>query len=1108
VTDATTESGKKRTWFRYFPAALIAVCGLTISIVAFLHVRNSEYRTAETEFLQESENHITALRREIELNTLIVESTGSFCANSTHVDPEAFSAFVKLLHGRETNLHALEWVPRVDAAERTNYEIEGRKRWGPRFEITENAGQGLMRRAAERTQYFPVTLVEPRQNNTVIAGFDLASDESRRKAMETACDTGWISATPQVPLFQENNSDVGFLLLQPVYRKGMPVDTVEDRRKALQGFAVGVVHIMDALEKALSYLQPFDLDIRIDDLSASEEQHVICLHRSSNAETLLTVCAEFEHPAPEDLHYAGGVQIADRHWWVTCTPPSGYFANARSWYPWYAMSTVSFLTVVMIIYILAVLSHGEKTREFATKMLKAKQRLETEAAERWAAQEALRKSEARYSQLVEQAPDPLVFATLEGKIVSANRATERVFGYRLEEILGKHFDKLDMVTSETLPRLQEEFAKAMQGQDCPPVEFGIRCKDGTINTVEGHLRLVRDGEQASGVQCIVRNITERRRAEEEAHHLRQQLEFILGATNTGLDIIDSQFNLRYVDPAWAKTYGDWKGRKCYEYFMGRSDTCPNCGIIKALETKEVTITEELLAKEGDRPVQVTTIPFRDDTGEWLVAEVNVDIAERHRTENRLRRVNQLQTELLKPEGLDQKLKRITDGLVDIVDADFARIWLTQIGDLCDAGCVHAGVTEGPHVCRYRDQCLALRASSGRYTQTDGSHSRVPFGCYKIGHVASGEDRRFLTNDVTHDPRIHNHQWAAELGLVSFAGYQIRPPGEKTIGVLALFAKHPLTPAEDALLESLANLTAQVVRRAQAEEREELAKKQIEQRAEEFQRLNRKLNRAIREKNEFLRAVSHDLSAPLRNVAGMATFLKSRYAEKLDETGLDRLERILKNIKAQSDLINDLLELSRIKTRRGRLEPTDLNQVLHNVTEQFAFDLDKKSGMVEVVGTFPVLWCESNRMSQVFQNLIDNAIKYAHPDRPCRVAIGINETLNHYVITVADNGIGMSSEDAERAFFVFQRAHNAYTAQVEGKGVGLASVKSILENYGGEISVESEEGRGSTFTITLPKAMKDQPIPESEGIGVEEKTETLTDQPASAGASRSDQSTGE
>jgi two-component system cell cycle sensor histidine kinase/response regulator CckA len=129
-------------------------------------------------------------------------------------------------------------------------------------------------------------------------------------------------------------------------------------------------------------------------------------------------------------------------------------------------------------------------------------------------------------------------------------------------------------------------------------------------------------------------------SEEETRTLKKQMEFILGVTRTGLDIIDSDFNMRYVDPEWAKVYGDPTGKKCYKYFMERNEVCPGCGVKIAFETKRVTVTEEILIKEGNRPIQVTTIPFQDERGEWLVAEVNADISERKRIEEALRKAHE------------------------------------------------------------------------------------------------------------------------------------------------------------------------------------------------------------------------------------------------------------------------------------------------------------------------------------------------------------------------------------------------------------------------------------------------------------------------------------
>ncbi|HMO24990.1 MAG TPA: HAMP domain-containing sensor histidine kinase [Tepidisphaeraceae bacterium] len=241
---------------------------------------------------------------------------------------------------------------------------------------------------------------------------------------------------------------------------------------------------------------------------------------------------------------------------------------------------------------------------------------------------------------------------------------------------------------------------------------------------------------------------------------------------------------------------------------------------------------------------------------------------------------------------------------------------------------------------------------------------------------------------------------------------------------------------------------------------------IDQRTSQLETANKRLSQEIAEKEDFLRAVSHDLNAPLRNIDGMVSMLLMKKKAEFDEDTINRLERVKKNVEAETDLISELLELSRIKTRRQKMEPVELEAMIWELRGLFENDLKTKGIDLRVETSLPVLECERARIRQVFQNLIDNAIKYMG-DGPDRVIyVGCVKRLTEAEFYVRDTGIGIHTEDIDKVFHVFRRGRNTQASAVAGKGVGLSSVKSIIETYSGRIWVESELGKGTTFRFTI------------------------------------------
>ncbi len=241
---------------------------------------------------------------------------------------------------------------------------------------------------------------------------------------------------------------------------------------------------------------------------------------------------------------------------------------------------------------------------------------------------------------------------------------------------------------------------------------------------------------------------------------------------------------------------------------------------------------------------------------------------------------------------------------------------------------------------------------------------------------------------------------------------------------------------------------------------------IEHRTSQLETANNRLSSEIAEKEDFLRAISHDLNAPLRNIAGMATMLLMKHKNSLDEDVVHRLERIKKNVDVETDLIAELLELSRIKTRRQKMELVNLEALIWEMRGLFENDLKSRAIDLIIDSPLPPLNAERARIRQVFQNLIDNAIKYMGEGERREIHVGCVSRLTEVEFYVRDTGMGIDPEDVDKVFFVFRRGKNSTVQNIPGKGVGLASVKSIVETYNGTIWVESKLGEGTTFRFTI------------------------------------------
>jgi PAS domain S-box-containing protein len=230
-----------------------------------------------------------------------------------------------------------------------------------------------------------------------------------------------------------------------------------------------------------------------------------------------------------------------------------------------------------------------------------------------------------------------------------------------------------------------------------------------------------------------------------------------------------------------------------------------------------------------------------------------------------------------------------------------------------------------------------------------------------------------------------------------------------------------------------------------------------------------LEQKVREMDDFIYVVSHDLKEPLRSIDAFSGFLLDDYAPLLDEQGRRHLTFLKTSAVRMKDLIDDLLTLASVSHKGHSPRLVDLNTLVAQAQQDLAFTIQEKRTKIRFSSPLPTLFCDPIRIGEVFKNLLSNATKF-NTSTPPRIDIGVRDEGAGYLFSVKDNGIGIDPRYTERVFGLFERLHPQ--GEFEGTGAGLAICKKMIEGSGGKIWVESQPGEGSTFFFTLPKAETD------------------------------------
>jgi PAS domain S-box-containing protein len=669
--------------------------------------------------------------------------------------------------------------------------------------------------------------------------------------------------------------------------------------------------------------------------------------------------------------------------------------------------------------------------------------------------------------LIDSADDAIISKTLEGIITSWNDGAERIFGYKPEEAIGHSVTML--IPPGHLDEEPTILSKLRAGERVDHYETVRLHKDGRLINVSLTVSPIRDSTgRIIGASKIARDITERVRSRHELDETSTRLSLALAAARLGDWSWDANTDVVILSKTAGAIFdispdSEMTWTELLSLLHPEDAERARLGVEHALEVHGDYDIEYRVMRKGGATIWVSAKGrgiYADDGEVVGMLGFVQDITSRKSIEeslraqtDALRTLNEVGQVISAELDLHKTVQAVTDAATVLTRARFGSFFYNVLNE------------EGASYMLFTIAGVPRHAFESfpmpRATDLFGPTFRGA-GVVRLANVK--EDPRYGKNSPYYGmPEGH-------LPVTSYLAVPVVSSSGEVLG--GLFFGHPqpdiFSDRDEQIVVGLASQAAIAMDNARLYDAAKKARAEAEQAAAANEHLYRQAEESSRLKEEFLATISHELRTPLNAILGWARMLRS--GQLSNENAAKALDTIERNARAQAQLIDDLLDVSRIVTGKLRMDvrPTDPNSFIDSAVEAVRPAADAKgvriqkiidSGAVSVTGD-PV------RLQQVVWNLLSNAIKFTPRDG--RVQITLERVNSHVEIVVSDTGQGIEPDFLPHVFDRFRQADQKTSRQHGGMGLGLAIVRHLVELHGGSVDARSPgEGQGATFTVLLP-----------------------------------------